>query len=74
MVLTKIPMIPLGESLPPTMLKPRLFFPGPFSNARLNDLEDCGGGRLSRFVIRRVLTREDRWPLRGRVQNWGAFT
>ena len=27
-----MPMIPLGESLPPTMLKPRLFLPGPFSN------------------------------------------
>ena len=31
MVLTKIPIMPLGESRPPTMLKPRLFFPGPFS-------------------------------------------
>ena len=32
MVLTKMPMIPFGESLPPTMLKPRLFLPAPFSN------------------------------------------
>lgn len=32
MVFTNIPMIPFGESLPPTMLKPRLFLPAPFSN------------------------------------------
>ena len=28
-VLTKIPMLPLGESIPPTTLKPSPFFPGP---------------------------------------------
>ncbi len=32
-VLTKIPIFPLGESRPPTTLNPRPFFPGPFSNA-----------------------------------------
>ena len=31
-VLTYIPMLPLGESFPPTMENPRLFCPGPFSN------------------------------------------
>ena len=30
-VLTKIPIIPLGESRPPTIENPRLFLPGPFS-------------------------------------------
>ena len=32
MVLTKMPILPFGESRPPTMENPRLFFPGPFSN------------------------------------------
>ena len=35
MVLTKMPMLPRGESIPPTTLKPRPFFPGPFSNSTL---------------------------------------
>jgi hypothetical protein len=53
MVLTKMPMLPLGESLPPTTLKPSPFRPGPFSNATVcsvnsddddSDLhEDCRG-------------------------------
>ena len=30
-VLTKMPILPLGESLPPTIEKPKLFLPGPFS-------------------------------------------
>jgi hypothetical protein len=30
-VLTKKLMGPFGESMPPTMVKPRLFLPGPFS-------------------------------------------
>ena len=30
-VLTKMPMLPLGESIPPTTLKPRPFLPPPFS-------------------------------------------
>ena len=35
-VLTKIPMEPLGESIPPTTLKPSPFLtPGPFSNSTL---------------------------------------
>ena len=32
MVLTKMPMLPLGESIPPTTLNPSPFLPGPFSN------------------------------------------
>ena len=32
--LTKMPMSPRGESLPPTTLKPRPFLPLPFSNTR----------------------------------------
>lgn len=32
-VLTKMPMLPLGESRPPTMENPRDFLPRPFSNA-----------------------------------------
>lgn len=32
-VFTKIPMFPLGESRPPTMLKPKDFIPGPLKKA-----------------------------------------
>ena len=41
MVLTKMPMLPFGESLPPTTLKPRPFLPGPFSNAMVCRLYWC---------------------------------
>ena len=30
-VLTKMPILPFGESIPPTTLKPRPFLPPPFS-------------------------------------------
>ena len=45
MVLTKIPMLPLGESMPPTTLNPSPFFPGPFSNSTVAICIDSDLGR-----------------------------
>ena len=62
MVLTKMPILPFGESRPPTMENPRLFFPGPFSNTTV-------WNELGRVLFTKW------WPLlplflfRGNVQN-----
>lgn len=40
MVLTKMPMLPLGESWPPTMLKPSDLWPAPFWKMTVNRLMD----------------------------------
>ena len=61
-VLTKMPILPFGESRPPTMENPRLFFPGPFSNTTV-------WNELGRVLFTKW------WPLlplflfRGNVQN-----
>jgi hypothetical protein len=41
MVLTKMPMLPLGESLPPTTLNPSPFFPWPFSKVTVWTVHGC---------------------------------
>ena len=41
MVLTKIPMLPFGESLPPTTLNPSPFLPGPFSKVTVWTVHCC---------------------------------
>lgn len=38
-VFTKIPIIPLGESLPPTMLNPRDFIPGPLKKSTVRIIQ-----------------------------------
>ena len=44
-VFTKIPIEPLGESIPPTTLKPNPFLPGPFSNSVVCSAIDKDLGR-----------------------------
>ena len=46
-VFTNIPMLPFGESLPPTTEKPRLFLPRPFSKMTVLTLSARLRGRLS---------------------------
>ncbi len=55
-VLTKMPMDPLGESMPPTTLKPRPFRPGPFSNSTV------------RICIERDLGRRGIWEKKSRCK------
>jgi hypothetical protein len=43
-----MPMLPRGESMPPTTLKPSPFFPGPFSNSTLWTLWGAGEGAIIR--------------------------
>lgn len=52
MVLTKMPMLPLGESRPPTMEKPRDLRPRPFSNTTVCTDMDRLLGRRGRVELR----------------------
>jgi hypothetical protein len=48
MLLTKIPMSPLGESFPPTTVNPRGFLPPPFSKTIVIAVRQEDLGRLGR--------------------------
>ena len=75
-VLTKMPMLPLGESLPPTIEKPKLFLPGPFS--KMIVWNDAGTPWLMLVLTNWLLEilfefgAEELffWGFLGKVQNW----
>ena len=56
-VLTKMPICPLGESRPPTTEKPSPFFPGPFSNVTVINWVCCC--KLLSELLRRFVPSHD---------------
>lgn len=67
MVLTKIPMLPLGESRPPTIENPSPFLPWPFSKTTV------WKERLRDFGLRgSVEVEEERWVLCDTCSKWAV--